>query len=170
MNYDRLVKQHKDAVYRQMVRACGNYDDAEDVLVEALLAAHRALPTIRDEEAFRGWLAVVGRRVCSRIQRHAALRPVLSLSGLADEDLEVLDARADVGSASESQDLATCVKSAIAELPVGLREVYIRREIQGHSADETCKELGITVAALKSRLHRARTIVRRALDSKVCAT
>lgn len=167
MDYDRLVKQHKDAVYRQMVRACGNHDDAEDVLVEALLAAHRALPTIRDEDAFRGWLAVVGRRVCSRIQKHEALRPVLSLSGLGDE-IEVADSRQDPVAESDQEELAMCVKKAVANLPETVRDVYLRREIEGKSAEETAAGLGITVAAVKSRLHRARQAVRESLDQSVC--
>lgn len=167
MDYDRLVKQHKDAVYRQMVRACGNHDDAEDALVEALLAAYRALPNIRDENAFLGWLAVVGRRVCSRIQKHEALRPVLSLSGLGDE-IDVADSRLDPLAETDQQELVTCVKSAVANLPATLRDVYQKREIEGRSAEETADGLGITVAAVKSRLHRARQTVREALDQSVC--
>ncbi len=167
MNYDRLVKQHKDAVYRQMVRACGNHDDAEDVLVEALLAAHRALPSIRDEDAFRGWLAVVGRRVCSRIQRHEALRPVLSLSGLGEE-IEIADKRLDPEDESAQIELVHCVKQAVANLPPTLREVYQHREIEGKSAEITAATLGITVAAVKSRLHRARQSIRGSLDQSVC--
>lgn len=167
MDYDRLIRQHKDAVYRQMVRACGNRDDAEDVLVEALLAAYQALPSIRDEDSFRGWLAVVGRRVCSRIKKHEALRPVLSLSGLGEE-IEVADARSDPQSLADQQDLASCVKRAITDLPDALRDVYLKREVEGRSAEETAKSLGLTVAAVKSRLHRARQQVRESLDESVC--
>lgn len=167
MDYDRLVRQHKDAVYRQMVRACGNHDDAEDVLVEALLAAYRAMPNMRDEEAFRGWLAVVGRRVCSRLQRHQALRPVLSLSGMG-ADIDIADHRPDPGQEADQVDVVACVKSAIATLPATLREVYSKREIEGRSAEETARDLGVSVAAVKSRLHRARRVVREALDSSLC--
>ena len=59
MDFERLMKLHKDAVYRQLVRTCGNRDDAEDALVEALTSAHRSLETLRDEKAFRGWLAQI---------------------------------------------------------------------------------------------------------------
>ena len=43
MEFDQLMARHKDAVYRQMVRMCGNPDDAEDVLSESLLSAYRAM-------------------------------------------------------------------------------------------------------------------------------
>ena len=168
MDFDRLAARHKDAVYRQMVRACGNRDDAEDALVEALLAAYKALPQIRDEESFRGWLAVVGRRVCSRIQRREALLPVLSLSGSETEELQVPDFSADVAAHVEGRELTDCVKSAIAVLPKPMREVYEMREIEGRSAEETARKLGISIPALKSRLHRARNIVRASLDQSVC--
>ena len=62
MDFDELAEAHKDAVYRQMIRACGNREDAEDVLVEALLKAYRSLDQLRDQGAFRAWLARIGRR------------------------------------------------------------------------------------------------------------
>ena len=48
MNFEALANEHKDAVYRQMIRVCGNREDAEDVLIEALLKAYRHLDQLRD--------------------------------------------------------------------------------------------------------------------------
>lgn len=169
MDFERLVRRHKDAVYRQMVRVCGNYDDAEDVLVQALLSAYKALPDLKDEGAFQGWLAVIGRRVCGRIKKREALKPVLSLSGFGDEDLEAPAPDPGVDTMTEQQELSRCVKAAIADLPEKLRQVYVMREIQGQSAEATAKSLGIGIAATKSRLHRARDQVRQHLDSSICA-
>ncbi len=59
MDFERLSHQHKDAVYRQMVRVCGNREDAEDVLIEALLKAYRSLGDLAAPEAFRAWLAAL---------------------------------------------------------------------------------------------------------------
>jgi len=53
MDFEALANEHKDAVYRQLIRACGNREDAEDVLVEALLKAYRNLGQLRDSAAFR---------------------------------------------------------------------------------------------------------------------
>jgi RNA polymerase sigma-70 factor, ECF subfamily len=169
MDYEGLARRHKDAVYRQMVRACGNYDDAEDALVEALLAAYKALPQLKDEEAFRGWLAVIGRRVCSRIQKRESLRPVLSLSGLPETEIEAIDYRLDVEEDAEKRSIVDCVKGAVNDLPELLKKVYLSREIEGDSAEQTAGKLGISVAAVKSRLHRARSLVRASLDESVCA-
>lgn len=62
-----------------MVRVCGNRDDAEDVLVEALLSAHRALGQLRDEAGFRAWLIRIGGRVCGKLKRREALALALAL-------------------------------------------------------------------------------------------
>jgi len=168
MDYERLVSRHKDAVYRQMVRVCGNHDDAEDVLVEALLAAYRSLPQLRDEDAFRSWLAIVGRRVCSRIQKQESLRPVLSLSGLSEAEMASLGHYSDPETQAALDEMASHVQGIVKMLPTSLRGVYTSREILGHSAEETATELGITVAAVKSRLHRARSLVRKDLDQCIC--
>lgn len=64
MDFEKLANEHKDTVYRQMMRACGNREDAEDVLVEALLRASRHLDQLRESVAFRAWLAQIARRVC----------------------------------------------------------------------------------------------------------
>ena len=47
-DFESLTREHKDSVYRQMIRVCGNREDAEDVLVEALLKAYRHLDQLRD--------------------------------------------------------------------------------------------------------------------------
>ena len=68
MDFERLSHQHKDAVYRQMVRVCGNREDAEDVLIEALLKAYRSLGDLAAPEAFRAWLARIANRVCWQLR------------------------------------------------------------------------------------------------------
>jgi RNA polymerase sigma-70 factor, ECF subfamily len=164
-HFDRLAKAHKDAVYRQMVRVCGNYDDAEDALVEALLAAYRALPKLRDESNFKAWLATVGRRACSRIKKREALHPVLSIH-LVENQLKTESETSLLDDAQGAEEMAQWIKAVVASLPKNLQEVYSLREISGKSGEETARELGISLAAVKSRLHRARALVREALDSR----
>jgi RNA polymerase sigma-70 factor (ECF subfamily) len=53
MDYEREVARHKDAVYRQMLRLCGNAEDAEDVLVEAIVKGFQKAETLDDPSAFR---------------------------------------------------------------------------------------------------------------------
>ena len=89
MDFDALANEHKDAVYRQMIRACGNREDAEDVLVEALLKAYSNLGQLRDSAAFRSWLAQIGRRVCWQLKQREALLPIMQLSAMEAEGSEL---------------------------------------------------------------------------------
>ena len=67
-DFDSLTRLHKDSVYRQMLRVCGNSEDAEDVLVEALLKAYRHLDQLRESAAFRAWLAQRSEEHTSELQ------------------------------------------------------------------------------------------------------
>src|SRR5271169_6478052 len=88
-DFEALTRQHKDSVYRQMIRVCGNREDAEDVLVEALLKAYRHLDQLRDCAAFRAWLAQIAKRVCWQLKERDALLPLLQLSTLEAEGREI---------------------------------------------------------------------------------
>jgi RNA polymerase sigma-70 factor (ECF subfamily) len=89
MDFEALANEHKDAVYRQLIRACGNREDAEDVLIEALLKAYRNLGQLRDSSAFRSWLAQIGRRVCWHLKQREALLPIMQLSAMEAEGTEL---------------------------------------------------------------------------------
>jgi RNA polymerase sigma-70 factor, ECF subfamily len=161
VEFEQLVNRHKDAVYRQMVRVCGNQTDAEDVLQHALLNAYQALATLRDRAAFQGWLVTIARNLCTRLRRKEALRPILQLS--------VPDTVSSAVPSAESQmirrDLEQCIKSALARLPPHYTRVIELRDMEGLAAPAVARELGITVSAVKSRLHRARSLLRHELDT-----
>ncbi len=79
VDFDALAREHQDAVYRQMIRVCGNREDAEDVLIEALLKAYRHLDQLRESAAFRAWLARNAKRVCWQLKERESLLPLLQL-------------------------------------------------------------------------------------------
>jgi len=159
------MAQHKDAVYRQIARVCGNYDDAQDVLVETLLAAYRAMDQVRDPEAMRGWLATIGRRICRRMKAKDALAPILGLMP-EDEPFEMPKPEEDL----EQGRIRDCVQGAMKDLPENYREAYMLRDIEGLTAEDAARKLGITVRNLKSRLHRARKRIRESLDNGLCGS
>lgn len=159
MNFDRLANQHRNAVYAQMVRLCGSHDDAEDALIEALLQANEALPKLRDEAAFRGWLAKIARRVCYRLKD----RP--ELDHLHEMASEVPDAQAQL----ESEQMRHCLLGAVATLPEKLRSAYQLCDIEQLDDQAAADSLEISLQALRSRLHRARTQLRQLLEHSLCA-
>jgi len=164
-DFDTLTRQHKDSVYRQMLRVCGNHEDAEDVLVEALLKAYRHLDQLRDSEAFRAWLAQIARRVCWQLKEREALFPLLQLSTLDDEGRELPGSDPTPEATLARGQMKQLLDDAIAALPPLFRSVYELREIEDRPGDEVARQLGISRTAMKSRLHRARAIVRTHLDA-----
>lgn len=163
--FERLANEHKDAIYRQMLRACGNREDAEDVLIEALLKAYCSMDQLRDSAAFRAWLAQIARRVCWHIKESEALLPLLQISELEDGWEEPRAATAAPDEAAANAELRQMLTDAMAALPVELRKVYQMRDIDEISGDETAATLDLTVAAMKSRLHRARVALRSHMEA-----
>jgi RNA polymerase sigma-70 factor (ECF subfamily) len=164
MDFEQLANRHKHAVYRQLMRACGNREDAEDVLIEALLKAYRNLDQLQDAEAFRAWLAQIGRRVCWQLKEREALLPILQLSALEEEGVELASGRESAESQFAREQMKVLLRRAIESLPQSERAVYELREIEELSGEETASRLHISITAMKSRLHRARANVRQYLD------
>lgn len=157
------MKEHKDAVYRQMVRVCEHREDAEDALAAALLNAFLAADQLSSEDAFRGWLATIGRRVCTRMRHHHAFAETLDFA-------EKKGLVADQAPEFDLQIMKRCVRDAVDRLPPALGDVYRACELEERSLADAATLLGISEAAAKSRLHRARQAVRAALDQSVCST
>jgi RNA polymerase sigma-70 factor (ECF subfamily) len=161
--FEQLMRRHKDAVYRQMVRVCGNHDDAEDVLAESLMKAYRAMDQLEDRERFQAWLAQIGRRTCGRLRKKQAIEPFVQWAAV-ESGLTLADPSASQEDAALERELKECVTNALHSLPEHYREVYSLRDIDGLTAEETANRLNISVANVKSRLHRARRMLRENID------
>src|SRR5271169_3569693 len=164
MDFEALANEHKDSVYRQMIRVCGNREDAEDVLVEALLTAYRHLGQLRDRVAFRSWLAQIAKRVCWQLKKRESLLPLLQLSSLEDEGREISSPEPSIEQQVALKEMKELLWEAVRNLPPEYRDVYEMRDIQEISGEEVASRLGISLAAMKSRLHRGREMVREYLD------
>lgn len=160
--FEKLVNEHKDAVYRQMVRVCNHREDAEDALASALLQAFRAHEQLESEDAFRSWLSTIGKRVCTRMRSHPGFQDAIEYAeehDLVNNDISDFDMAV----------LKGCVKDAVDQLPDIYKSIYIACELNEVSVVDAAKTLGISHNAAKSRLLRARALVRDMLDHSVCA-
>ena len=164
MDIERLINRHKDAVYRQMVRTCGNHEDAEDALAEALFAALKASDQLQHPEYFQAWLSKIWTRSCARMRIRERLVHFTSVEDLEAHGFELSGAEISPAKAAELAALKNCVVGAIELMPEMYREVYLRREILDEKADDVASALGISLPAVKSRLHRAREKMRESLD------
>lgn len=152
--FDLLVERHGDVLYRFTLRQSRTAPEAEDALQEGLLAAWRGASNWRGEAAARTWLFQVVLHACRRRARRRAgepqtHQPVNEAYALASED-----PGAEEKVAARQQ--AWALRRALAELPEEAREVLLLRDVEGLSGDEAAAVLGLSVAAMKSRLHRGR--------------
>jgi RNA polymerase sigma-70 factor (ECF subfamily) len=170
--FDRLVHRYQAQVYRAMTRACANPDLAADVLQEALIRAFRALPQFRGDASFATWLYRIARNLCVRKQQQMLSHPTVSLDQpMGDEEGAdtLLRQMADFNLQNPQQvvlaeEIRQKVREAVDKLPPNLREVLILRDMEDLSNQETAERTGLTVAAVKARLHRARSLLRQHLE------
>ena len=153
---NRLIASHRQGVYRYGLHVCRTTEDAEDAVQEALWAATRAIRTFRGSAAsIASWLFTIVRRECLRRIEGRRRAP----SSLEDEHPVAAEV-VDPDDALARRQRIALLAGALAELDPSHREVILLRDIQELSAPEAAEQLGISIDALKSRLHRARVSLR----------
>lgn len=162
---EELLARHEKQVYRFGLRMCGSEEDAKEVLQETLLAAFRGLHSFRGDAALSTWLFQVARTHCMRLRRRRAGAPeeFQPLDSPAATHVATAEAAPDM--ASQARQLGEVLQAAILALPEAQREVLILRDVEGLTAEEAAQVVGIDIAALKSRLHRARLQLREHLST-----
>lgn len=162
----QLVHAYHDRVYRFGLRVCRDGFDADDAVQEAFLQLARRPDVAKDQGAL-SWLFAVVKNACLRMLRPFVRERRALGERVADaDDASVVDpAQLDPQQALERWELVQSVHAAIASLDRPLREVLVLRDLEGLSGEETSAALGIELAAMKSRLHKARTQLRGSLQS-----
>jgi RNA polymerase sigma-70 factor (ECF subfamily) len=155
---EALLRERRTEVVRYAMRLCISPADAEDATQEALLALARYIGSVREVAALSRWLFLAVRTHCLRLARRS-LRHVLGQDGDARLTLEGPNAEDQLVDHQLRQRLA----GIIADLDPMYRDVLLRRDVLGESAVEAAASLGLSVEALKSRLHRARVEVKQRL-------
>ncbi len=161
--FEMLAARHEGPLYRFALRTCGGERDAEDALQEGLLAAWRGAATFRGESSARTWLFQVVVNACHRRHRRRAGE------GSAPEPIEAADGvPADETGPEEragAREVGRAIDRALADLPDEAREVLLLRDVEGLSGDEAAAALGVGLAAMKSRLHRARLELKQRVET-----
>lgn len=165
-----LVERYQERLYNFAARMCRHREDAKDVLQDTLLSAARALKDFRGEGKLSTWLFRIAANACRKMRRRGAFEPERELSleefmpGPGPEgQLEIADWQDTPDAALERARQREELEAAIAELPLLYREVLLLRDVEGLSTEATAEALGLTEAAVKTRLHRARLFVRQRL-------
>ncbi|MFF2397844.1 RNA polymerase sigma factor [Nocardia sp. NPDC058114] len=135
---------------------CATPEDAEDAAQEALIILYRKIGMLRASGALASWMFRIVRNECLRRARaglpgRVLVQDTIAAASAEDEVLRRLEAGR--------------VAAAVADLPADQRSVLIMRDIQGYSGRMVADALGLSTAAMKSRLHRARATVQHALQA-----
>ena len=167
-----LVKPCERLVYLAAQEILQNEADAEEVAQEAVLKAFRNLRLFRGESKFSTWLY---RITVNEARMRLRKRREVSLDELMAEDdaqettyapLQLADWREIPGQALEQRELQAQLAAAVASLPDKYREVLVLRDINGLSIAETAEALTLSLANVKTRLLRARLMLRDSFVAK----
>jgi len=170
--FETLLRQHQDRLYAMAYRLSGNPDDAQDLLQQSLIEAYTAFDRFEAGTRFDRWVY--------RIMYHSFLdlvrrRPRFQLLSLDtpwdDEDgsraaHDVPDSRGGPETLLLDHLLSEPLQRALDALPPEFRAVVVLADMQGLSYEEVARALGCPVGTVRSRLHRARALLRRALGGR----
>jgi RNA polymerase sigma-70 factor (ECF subfamily) len=154
-----LVERHERRVYNLALRMTGREEDARDATQDALLTVLKKLSSFRGEAAFTTWLHRVTVNACYDLLRKRQRAPLLERG---DGDLPPMEPPPAADHAATS-DLSIDVQRALTEVPPDFRVVMILHDVQDLPQEEVAAILGIPVGTVKSRLHRGRIALARAL-------
>ena len=156
---EAVLAEVAPAVHRFGLRMCKNSHDADEVLQDTLLSVASHLKDFEGRSSLSSWTFAIARSACARRHRGMKNRPALG-----DEHLESApDGAPSPETRAADEELAAAIGSALSDLPDDYREIIQLRDIEELTAPETAHSLGISVDAVKSRLHRARGALREAL-------
>ncbi|MEZ5290969.1 MAG: sigma-70 family RNA polymerase sigma factor [Vicinamibacterales bacterium] len=165
---EALVERYRGRVAAFSRSICVDRTNAEDVSQDTLLAMVRSLKQYRGDADLASWLYAIARHACLKRRRRTKSSPAVCapLDGLGPADADRLAAPdASPETVVAAAEATARLHAAIRLLEVSQRDVLVLRDVMGLTAPETARALGLSVAAVKSRLHRARTAVRASLGS-----
>jgi RNA polymerase sigma-70 factor, ECF subfamily len=161
---DALLKQYQPQIFRFGMKMCRDPEDAREVLQETLFAAARTLHGFRGASSLSTWLYTIARSYCIKRRRRGVLAPeVVSLDSEASGAWAAPDRAPDPEERLAHREVGAALEAAIASLEPEHREVLLLRDVEGLPAAQVAEVTSLSVAAVKSRLHRARTAVRERL-------
>jgi RNA polymerase sigma-70 factor (ECF subfamily) len=152
--FERLAARHEASLYRFAVRTCGGEVDAEDALQDGLLAAWRGAAGFRADASARTWLFQVVIHACRRRHRLRAGEPAEKAP--VDEAAGLASTVSGPEERVAARQVGASIDAALGAMSPEAREVLVLRDVEGLSGEEAAAALGLGLAALKSRLHRAR--------------
>lgn len=164
-SFELLVERYEKQVYNIAYRYTGNRDDAFDLSQEAFIKAYRGIKNFRQESTFKTWIYHIASNVCRDYLRKGKKYIEISIDESVhgeDGDMEKQFADSSIGPEEifEGKELSEFIQSIINDLQQEYKEVIVLREIQQLSYEEIAEVLDCSLGTIKSRLNRARKILK----------
>ena len=168
----RLMELHGGKLYALSLRFCGNTHQAEDLVQDTFLQAFRKWHTFKGDADPGTWLYTIAARRCKRLHRRKVGEPkhVASLDVQLPATGKVPDLPSNIGTPLDEQLRAEAIEQverAIVKLPIAFRMPLVLKDIAGFSVDDVAQITGMKEPTVKTRLHRARLMVRSLMSKKL---
>ncbi len=155
--FEQLYRENVKRVYALCYRMAGNAQQAEELTQDAFVRAWQKLGSFRGDSAFSSWIHPIAINVAyserrSRVRREAHV--------MTSDDLTPFDE----GVRNPRPGFSVDLERALAELPDGAREVFVLHDVEGYKHEEIASMTGIASGTSKAQLHRARRLLREALQ------
>ena len=161
--FEEIYRAHSPRLYSLALRMMGNPADAEDMLQEIFLSAHRKLEGFRGEAALGTWLYRLATNQCLDYLRSRAAK-TSQLTGTLDDEIGLSDVSS--RGIAERTVASIDLERALAQLPEGARAAFVLHDVQGLEHREVAEVLGVAEGTSKSQVHKARLKLRALLSRK----
>lgn len=168
--FHAIMQRHNQRLFRVARVVTGADDEAEDVLQEAYLRAFAGLGGFRGDSSLATWLtAITLNEARGRLRRRRAMADVnaVDLAAVDEGKVVPLHPPADPESETARGEARRLLEAVIDRLPAGFRVVLVLRDLEGYSVEDTAMQLGIAPQTVKTRLHRARRLMRKDLQHRL---
>jgi RNA polymerase sigma-70 factor (ECF subfamily) len=172
--FDRFVEVFRAKIFQYSYLMCGQREDAEEISQETLLKVFEGFDTLREPERVRAWVFRIAKNACLTRRRQSVFAPreEISLDELipgshgdgSERRLEIADWSALPDEEAWRSELRGLLAGAVRALPDIYRSALLLRDVEGLTTEETAQVLETSLDVVKTRLHRARLMVRKQLD------
>lgn len=166
--FEKLIISYEKKIFNIALRMTGNREDASDIAQEVCIKIYKSINSFKENSSFSTWVYRITSNVC--IDEMRKRKNVISLTGTGpnDEDYElpVEDKGRLPEEIVESRETIRMLKKCIQELAPEYRIIIILRDIQGYSYEEISRILEINMGTVKSRLSRARNLLKDKLKNR----
>ena len=172
--FEILMRRHNQRVYRTVRAVVKDERDVEDVMQQAYINAFRHLHQFEERSQFSTWLTRIALNEAFGRRRKLRSESMAKVQADGEEDPgdfmeSITSPQPDPERQAYAQELHRMLEEAVDALPETYRIVFMLRDIEGLSTSETGEGLGLGEEAVKTRLHRARSLIRRTVTSRIGA-